>query len=213
MKLVEMPLDKFLCELGSPFPTPGGGSIAALAGALAAALCRMVSSLTVGKERCRDSWAEMEIVGRESTALEARLLYLVDEDARAFSKVIVARKLSKATERDRQARDRALQEAALRCAKVPLSTLTALRALASLSARAADKGNSACVTDAGSASQMIRAGAVSAAYNVRVNLALVNNLVAREELQARTEKILQEVMDEVQRTERIIEARLAQTKP
>jgi methenyltetrahydrofolate cyclohydrolase len=209
MKLVEMSLEKFLRELGSASPAPGGGSVAALAGALAAALCRMVSALTVGKEKYRDSWADMERVDRESARLEERFRGLVDEDALAFCQVMEARKLPKGTDQERRARESAMRDAALKSANVPLSTLGLLRELSALALCAADKGNPSCVTDAGSASQMIRAGAISAAYNVRVNLPSVRNPVAREELQARTAKVLQEVMDETQRTENIVEARLS----
>ncbi|HUJ75748.1 MAG TPA: cyclodeaminase/cyclohydrolase family protein [bacterium] len=208
MKLTELTLEKFLCELGSASPTPGGGSVAALAGALAAALCRMVSVLTVEKESLKDSWREMEKVGQESARLEGRLRELVDQDTQAFRKVMDARKLPKATEPERQVRSRAIQEAALASASVPLETLETLRELSILALSAADKGNPACVTDAGSASQMIKAGAISAAYNVRVNLPSVGSSVAREELRARTAKVLQEVMDESQRTENIVDARL-----
>jgi formiminotetrahydrofolate cyclodeaminase len=208
MKLMELTLEKFLCELGSASPAPGGGSVAALAGALAAALCRMVSALTVGKESLASSGPDMERVARESAGLEARLRELVDRDTLAFREVMEARKLPKATEQERQARARAIHEAALKSANVPLSTLETLRELSVLALTAADKGNPSCVTDAGSASQMIRAGALSAAYNVRVNLPSVENPVAREELRARTAKVLQEVMDEAQRTENIVEARL-----
>lgn len=209
MKILEMSLEEFLRELGSSSPAPGGGSVAALAGALAAALCRMVSALTVGKEKYRGSWEEMERVRSESAALEERLRALVDEDTRAFTAVIEARKLPRRTDGERDGRERALGGAALESAKVPLSTLCALRELSALARCAAEKGNTGCVTDAGSASQMIRAGAVSAAYNVRVNLPLVRDPVAREGLQARAAKVLQEVMDETKRTESIVEARLA----
>jgi len=208
MKLTELTVEKFLGELGSPSPAPGGGSVAALAGALAAALCRMVSSLTVGKESLKDSWEEMDRVGRESARLEYRLRELVDQDTQAFGKVVDARKLPKATDQEREVRSRAIGEAALASASVPLATLETLRELSVLALSAADRGNPACVTDAGSASQLIRAGATSAAYNVRVNLPSVGNPVAREELRARTAKVLQEVMDESQRTENIVDARL-----
>jgi len=209
MKLTEMSLQEFLCDLGSSSPAPGGGSVAALVGALAAALCRMVSALTVGKEKLRNVWTDMERVGREAAALEERLCGLVDEDTMAFRAVVQARKLPRGTDQERQNRERALQESLLQSAKTPLSTLCALRALSTLVLCAADKGNPGCVTDAGCASQIIRAGALSAAYNVRVNLPSMRDPVAREELKARTAKVLQEVMDETQRTENIVEARLA----
>jgi len=207
--LITMSLEDFLKELGSPSPAPGGGSVAALAGALSAALCVMVSTLTAGKEKYRDSWEDMEKVSREAAALEARLRELVDHDTAAFRAVMEARKLPRGTTAEREARDRAVQEAVLQSARVPFATLSSLRELSPLARLAAERGNPGCVTDAGSACQMIRAGAVSAAYNVRVNLPAVRDAAVREELAGRTARMLQEVLDESQRTEGIVEARLA----
>ena len=209
MNLIELSLHDFLGELGSSSPAPGGGSAAALAGALAAALCRMVSALTVGKEKLKSAWTDLDKVGREAATLEDRLRGLVDEDTLAFRSVLEARKLPRETDQERQSREHTLQEAILQSAKTPLSTLCALRSLSALALCAADRGNPACITDAGCASQLIRAGALGAAYNVRVNLPSIHDPVAREELKARTNKLLQEVLDDTQRTENIVEARLA----
>ncbi len=209
VSLITMSLEDFLRELGSSSPAPGGGSVAALAGALAAALCVMVSGLTAGKEKCRDSWEDMEKVGREAAALEERLRNLVDEDTAAFRAVMDARRLPRGTTAERETRERALREAVLRSARAPFATLSALRELSMLARLAADRGNPACVTDAGSAAQLIRAGAMSAAYNVRVNLPALADPAVRQELSDRTTNILQEVLDESQRTEAIVETRLA----
>ncbi len=129
VSLITMSLEDFLKELGSSSPAPGGGSVAALAGALAAALCVMVSGLTAGKEKCRDSWEDMEKVGREAAALEERLRSLVDEDTAAFRAVMDARRLPRGTTAERETRERALREAVLRSARAPFATLSALREL------------------------------------------------------------------------------------
>ncbi len=202
MKLVEMSVGDFLGEVASSSPAPGGGSVAALAGALAAALCAMVARLT------GDSLPDRERALQEASTLQDRLKDLVDEDCRAFSAVMTARRLPRSTEAERATRDRALQDAVLRSARIPLSTLEALRNLSALALRISDKGNPNCVTDAGSALQMIRAGAACAAYNVRVNLPSLRDTVVREELRAAAARLLREVLDESQRTENIVEARL-----
>ena len=209
VNLVGLSVESFLRELSSASAAPGGGSVAALSGALAAALCEMVAGLTVGKEKYRSSWKDVEKAGHESAALQSRLRELVDEDTRAFLAFVEARRLPRGTACERRARERSLQEAILQSAKVPLSTLCALRELSAIAGRVTEIGNPSCVTDAGSAAQMIRAGAVCAAWNVRVNLPLVRDTVAREELSARTAKMLHEVMDETQRIEGIVEDRLA----
>ncbi len=209
MKLVEMSFERLLAELGSSSPAPGGGSVAALAGALAAALCAMVARLAVGKEQLRDSWPDMERVMREAAALQKRLGELADEDSHAFSAVMDARRLPRRTAAEREARDLAIRDAILRAARAPLSTLEALRDLSALALRTSEKGNPGCVTDAGSAAQMIRAGAACAAYNVRVNLPSLQDPVVREQLRTAAARLLQEVLDETKRTEGAVEARLA----
>jgi len=182
MKLLEMTVEGFLAELGSDSPAPGGGSAAALAGAIAASLCEMVCRLTLGREAYRDVWAVIEEAQIRAASLGSRLRELVEEDAQAFNSVMTARKLPRGTEEQKAARERALQEAALRSARVPLETLEYLAALADLAVVCADLGNPACVTDAGSAAQMIRAGGAAAAWNVRVNLPSIKDAKAREEL-------------------------------
>ncbi len=203
MKLVEMSVEDFLRELGSSSPTPGGGSVAAFAGALAGALCVMVARLT------EDSLMQREGVIQQASALQKRLCDLVDEDSQGFLAVMDARRLPRGTAGERETRVRALQEAILRSSRAPLATLEALRELSALVALVSDKRNPACVTDGGSAAQMIRAGAVSAAYNVRVNLPLLKDAAAAEELRAAAARLLQEVIDETQRTDALVEARLA----
>jgi len=209
VKLIEMSMERLLEDLGAPTPAPGGGSVAALAGALAAALCRMVAGLTAGKEQLADSRPDMERVLRDATALQNRLGDLADEDSRAFRDVIEARRLPRGTAGERKAREKAMQDAVLRSAQAPLSTLRALRELSALALCVCDKGNPGSVTDAGSSAQMIRAGAVCAVYNVRINLPSLRDAAARERLGGEARRLLQEVLDETQKTESIVEARLA----
>lgn len=209
MKLTEMSFGKLLEELGSPAPAPGGGSVAALAGALAAGLCRMVARLTMDKGRLAESTPDMERVLRDATALQERLCALAEEDMLAFLSVMNARKLPRGTASEREARDGAIQDAALRSARTPLSTLKALRDLSALALCVCDRGNPSCITDAGSSAQMIRAGAMCAAYNVRINLPSLRDAAASENLASESHALLQEVLDETQRSESILEARLA----
>ena len=163
MKLMEMSVGKLLEEVAAPTPAPGGGSVAALAGALAAALCRMVAGLTVGKEKLAESRPDMERALRDATSLQERLGGLAEDDRLAFLSVMDARKLPRGTGGERATRDRAMQDAVLRSARIPLSTLKAIRELAALAVCVCDKGNLSCITDAGSSAQMIRAGALCAA--------------------------------------------------
>jgi formiminotetrahydrofolate cyclodeaminase len=208
MTFAHMSFDAFMQELASESPAPGGGSAAAMTGAMAAALCGMVARLTAGKEKYRETWAAMEDMKREADALAARLLGLADEDTEAFRAVMSARKLPKGTDAERAARERAIQEAVLRSAEVPLETLKSARSIAMLAAIAVERGNPNCVTDAGSAAQMAKAAAMGAAYNVRVNLPGVKDPDLRARIASETSDALNEVRQAVERLERTVESRL-----
>lgn len=209
MNLIDMSVKDFLAELASDSPAPGGGSVAALAGAAGAALCAMAARLTLGREKYRDAWSEMEGLRDEAGSLGERLAALVDEDTRAYGAVVAARRLPKATEAERAGRGAALREAVMHSARVPLETLTVLRTLVGCAARAVERGNPSCLTDAGSAAQMIRAGAMAAAYNVRVNLPDIADERARESLRAQAAEALAAVRKEVDRLELVVEGRLS----
>ncbi|MGA2974437.1 MAG: cyclodeaminase/cyclohydrolase family protein [Spirochaetia bacterium] len=174
MKLIERSVESLLGELASVSPAPGGGSAAALAGAMAASLCCMVCRVTLGKKSLADSWPEMKEALENAELLGARLRRLVDEDADAFTAVVAARKLPQED----------AQDAIVHSARVPLETLETLARLAGIVERVARKGNPSCVTDAGSAGAMVRAGALSAAYNVRVNLPDISDESLRRSIAA-----------------------------
>jgi formiminotetrahydrofolate cyclodeaminase len=199
MKLLDMTVRSLLDELASKSPAPGGGTAAALAGAIAASLCAMVSRLTVGREKYKDVWAAIQEAQAMADHLGARLRELMDDDAQAFNSVIAARKLPQSTEEQKEARQRAIQEGTARSARVPMETLETLASLADLAALCAEKGNPGCLTDAGSAAQMIRAGAVAAAWNVRVNL---------PSLESNTAIILGAIVKTVERVDAMVEKSL-----
>ena len=163
MNLSNLTVKAFLDELASGSPAPGGGSVAALAGALATALCGMAARLTLGREKLRDAWPAMEEAAAEADHLRTRFLLLVDEDADAYLAVAAARKLPKGTEEERGARAHALACAVLRSARVPLETLLLADRADRPRRRVLERGNPACITDAGSAVQAARLAAEAAA--------------------------------------------------
>jgi formiminotetrahydrofolate cyclodeaminase len=208
MKLLDMTTRSFLDELGSASPAPGGGSAAALAGAIAASLCEMVCRLTLSRETYKDVWVVMEEAQVRAGSLGSRLRELIEEDAQAFNSVMAARKLPRGTEEQKAAREGATQEGALRSARVPLETLQSLSPLADLAVLCAELGNAGCVTDAGSAAQMIRAGATAAEWNVRVNLPSVRDANLKEELRSNARSLLEGIMKTVARVDAMVEKRL-----
>ena len=175
MTLVELSLHDFTENLASDRPAPGGGSVAALAGALAAALCAMVSRLTVGKEKYRDAWADMERVRDRADQLVTRLLGLVDQDSQAYNEVLAAFKMPKGDDAQKSARRAAIETAMKQASEIPMETLRTIAQLETLIGEVMDKGNPNCITDAGVAAQLIRTAAFGAAYNARINWSGIND--------------------------------------
>lgn len=168
--LASLPLDRFVDEVSTSSPAPGGGSVAALAGGLGAALAAMVANLTVGKIGYESAWLSLSELAACAQALKASLLRAVDEDTQAFDGVLAATRLPKATDEQRRVRQSALTAAYEHATRVPLNTarlcLDALR----LAAEAAATGNKSAVSDAGAGALLARAGVDAAALNVRINL-------------------------------------------
>jgi glutamate formiminotransferase / formiminotetrahydrofolate cyclodeaminase len=179
---VELPgyLD-FLDAVAADTPAPGGGSVAALAGALAAALTTMVARLTLGRKKYAAVQAEMETLVAESEGLRAALAARVAQDAEAYDQVVAAYRLSKATDEERDTRQEAIQQALARAAEVPLATARDAVAALELARTAAHLGNANALTDAGTAAHIARAAFEGAALNVRVN---ADQVVDREQAAA-----------------------------
>jgi glutamate formiminotransferase/formiminotetrahydrofolate cyclodeaminase len=168
-------LSSFVASVASPVPTPGGGSVAAHAGALGAALAQMVAGLTVGKKKYAGVEAEMKEAALRAAALGNRLAALVDEDARAYEHVAAAYRMPKEPEEAAAARAVAVAGALLGAARVPLETARAAADVAELAALVAEKGNTNAATDAGVAALLAEAACKGAAYNVRVNVAALED--------------------------------------
>ena len=175
MKLDQLSVRDFVKELGSDNPTPGGGSVAALCGALGAALSAMVANLTVEREKYEQTWPSMEEVKKTADELVARFLDLVQEDTDAYQKVTAAFQLPKETEEEKASRQAAIEEAMKRAATVPLETLKASERLVGIAREAVQGGNPNAITDAGAAVQLSNATAVVASYNVRINLSRIKD--------------------------------------
>jgi glutamate formiminotransferase/formiminotetrahydrofolate cyclodeaminase len=161
----------FIASVASNAPVPGGGSVAAHAGALAGALAQMVAGLTVGRKKYAAVDGEMRALAESASALKAHLAALVKTDADAYAVVSGAYKLPKETPDQQAARDAAIQAALMHAAAVPLDTARAAAAVAALAATCAEKGNSNAASDAGVAALLAEAACRGAAYNVRINVA------------------------------------------
>lgn len=163
-------LDGWVDQLASVEPAPGGGSAAALAGALAAALVAMVGRLTSGRKAYAAVAEEFKAITEEAERLRGELRQLVDEDAESYKQVMEAYKQPKETEQERQKRQEAIDAALLAAAEVPLRTVRAAARVAALARRAAEAGNKNARCDAGVAALLAMSGVTGARYNVAINV-------------------------------------------
>jgi glutamate formiminotransferase/formiminotetrahydrofolate cyclodeaminase len=173
--LVSMPVDRFVDEVSSDSPAPGGGSVAALAGSLGAALAAMVANLTVGKKGYESAWADLSALAERAQEVKAALVRAIDEDTEAFNGVMAAMRLPKGTPEEQAARARAIDEGYQQAARVPLGTARLCLQAIELAGEAARKGNVNSASDAGVAAQVGRAGVEGAALNVLINLGSIKD--------------------------------------
>lgn len=166
---------QFLKEAASNAPTPGGGSVAALCGALAASMASMVASLTVGKEKYAEVEPEMQAMLQKTAALIQRFEELVAADIEAFSAFMSVYKLPKDTEEQKAERTRRMQEALVQATETPLSIAEACLEVLELAEQAALKGNKGAVSDAGVAAYLSEAALNAALLNVDINVPLIKN--------------------------------------
>ena len=194
-KLIRMSVKDFARETASESAAPGGGSISAYMGALSAALATMVANLSAHKRGWDDRWKEFSDVAEKGQSIMNELLTLVDEDTRAFNRIMDVFAMPKGTPEEKAARAAALEEATLNAAKVPLRTMEAsLRALP-LAKEMAEKGNPASASDAGVAALAAVAAIRGADLNVRINAAGLKDRKTAEDLASKASAIIKEAID------------------
>ena len=181
--LVQMNLRQFCNETLSDSPAPGGGSVAALMGALGASLGGMVANLSAGKrgwDEKLDYFSEWAVKGQR---LKDELLFLVDEDTAAFNKVMAAFGLPKDSAEEKVARSKAIQSANKYAAEIPLRVMETASSSYELLAEMAEKGNPASISDVGVGLLATRACIEGAAMNVRINLSSLKDEKVKSALQ------------------------------
>jgi formiminotetrahydrofolate cyclodeaminase len=182
-------LQGFVDDLASSAPTPGGGTAAAVAGAMGAALAEMVAALTLSREKYASAHEAIRPIAQAAASARARLLALSREDSEAFDEVVAARRLPKATEEEKAARDTKIAAANLRAAQVPLETArTAARILESIP-DLAELGNPNAVSDAGAAALLLEAAVQGALLNVFINLSGLADSALSEEIRQEAEAL------------------------
>lgn len=194
-RLIRMTLKGFARETASESAAPGGGSVSAYMGALAAALGAMVANLSAHKRGWDDRWKEFSDQAVKGQDIMERLLKLVDEDTAAFAKIMNVFSMPNGTEEEKAARAEAMEKATLYATQVPLRTMqTALEAMP-LALEMARKGNPASASDAGVGAIAALAAVKGAQLNVRINAAGLKDRAMADSLTAEAEKIAKEAAE------------------
>ena len=188
-KLVDLTVTGFADETASESPAPGGGSISAYMGALAAALGTMVANLSAHKPGWDDRWEEFSDWAEKGRVLVDRLLALVDEDTEAFNRIMAVFGMPKSTPEEKEARAKALEAATLYATEVPLRTMKAAYDTFDIVEAMATTGNPNSVTDAGVGALAARAAVLGAQLNVKINAAGLKDRAKADALTAEAAEI------------------------
>ncbi len=202
--LASMTVNDFLAELGSSSPAPGGGSVAALAGALSAGLSSMVAALTYEKKGYENTRPEMERIGTIAQQAMREQCEAIDRDTAAFNKVMDAFGLPKETEEQKATRRAAIETANKGATLEPLGTLE--RTIPSLACAkiACTQGNPNSLSDAGVAGLMARAAAMGAYYNVLINLSGIKDTTWKQEIRTKADQLMTEADQAAAEIERFL---------
>jgi methenyltetrahydrofolate cyclohydrolase len=192
--LPALPLTALLDRVAAPEPTPGGGSVAAIAGAFGAALAQMVAGLPRTRHNNDEERSVLASLHAPLGDLRERLLVLADDDTAAFDRLMTALRLPKASDEDKAARRAAIQAATREATTVPLQTAVACARALDLVVTVAALGNPSASSDLLVAMGMLRAGAEGAAANVRTNLESLDDEAFRSDAATRIAGVLDEVV-------------------
>ena len=187
--LVDSTVKDFLAKVAGSDPVPGGGSIAALNGAIAAALAAMVAGLTVGKKGYEENEEQMQRIRTLAIRQKEEFLIDVDRDSEAYNKVFDCFRMPKSTEDEKSARSAAIQEATRFAALVPMQVARNAYELMVIIADVARLGNRNAVTDACVAMMSARSAVLGALMNVRINLGTLKDKAFVAELQAEADEL------------------------
>ena len=209
-RLIEKTCRAFADETSSESPAPGGGSISAYMGALAAALGTMVANLSAHKPGWDERWEEFSNYAEGGRILVDRLLELVDKDTDAFNEIMAAFSMPKGTDAEKEARAAAIQAATLNAAMVPLDTMREAYDVFDLCEAMTDLGNPASVSDAGVGALAARAAVLGAALNVRINAAGLDDKQKADELVSTADELAAKAIEREKTIMEKVSAKIAE---
>jgi formiminotetrahydrofolate cyclodeaminase len=200
----DLTVASFVERLASGEPVPGGGSAAAIAGSLGAALVAMVATLSEGRPKYAEHATLLAESGAAARRLADHMLALADEDAAAFAGYGAAKKMPRDTDAEREARAAAIREAAKVASQAPFETIEACLEVVSLAEALAGRSNKNASSDLEVSSLMAVAAARSAAANVYINLPSIGDAALERDLYARTERLADEIERLADRTREMV---------
>lgn len=192
-------LQQYFDELSSNAPTPGGGNVAALCGALASSLGAMVCGLTIGKKKYVEVEAEIIELKAKLESYQKEFFDLGQKDNAAFDKVMDAFKLPKETESEKETRSKAIEEATLGAAAVPEEVMKKSKEILPILKSIIEKGNKNSLSDAGVAISLISTASKGAYMNVLINCSSLSNQTIAHEIKKRADIVLEETCTESDR--------------
>ncbi len=173
--LSELTIKEFLEKIASDSPAPGGGSVAALSGSLAACLAEMVTNLTIGKKGYEAVEDEMKAVAEEALQLKHKLVQAIDKDSEAYKNVVTALNLPGDTESEKRHREVMIQCGLQEAALVPMAVAEDAIRVMDLAGKAVTMGNKNAITDGAVGVIMAKTAVLAALYNVKINLMTIKD--------------------------------------
>jgi len=207
-RLLEMSLTEFSNELSTDSPAPGGGSVAALSGALGSSLSSMVANLTYGKKEYKRYNKQMKELAINAQALKDEFLYLIERDTMEFKNVMSAMRLERKTEEQKKVRKEAIERSTKKATVVPLVMMRKSIELLNLADIGEKRGNQNSVSDAGVAAIMALAACESAYLNVIINLGNIKDEEFSKSTKQEADEILKEVRGRAKRLTRKVTRKL-----
>jgi formiminotetrahydrofolate cyclodeaminase len=206
--IMEQPLRSFLDTLASNAPTPGGGSVAAVSGAMAAGLVSMVCAITEGKKQFAEYADEIARIHLQAEAIRRDLQALAQQDVDIFGRLAAAYKLPRTTDADAASRKSAIQQVTQHAAEIPLRTAQTTAALLPLCTALAPRCSRLIVSDIGVAAALARATVQSAILNIEINLAGLDDQRYVREVRAQIEDMLIGMSEEIEGIMQIVRSRI-----
>ena len=188
-ELKDLTIEEFAKVTASDAPAPGGGSVAAAAGSLAAALAEMVANLTIGKEKYAEAENEMRELAEKGQAIREKLIADIQRDSSSFNLYMAALRMPKDTEEEKTARREAMQRGLKEAAMVPLSVAETAAEIFPLAEAAVARGNANAGTDGLVSAMMARTAVLSALLNVKINLNSIKDEAFRADMEKQVKRL------------------------